>query len=406
MGIDIKRTIPIEHVGREGILKDENGKEIFDDSWLHPEVLNEEWEKSTNRNIKRLSKSVGLYIDLSKAMNTSKLVKKPVQVKGKDGKTFTRMQWVDPNTGQPSAQHNANQKAFIDEHVRQMSADDKYKHLEDHKLEWKHNDHPNILHKNKVEAVKQHLYDNPHLAGAEHLPKHENKSSEGTDRINEWVNGFAKNDREKLYNLMSKFGIAETDPKVADPDDKTHPIKHMRNMMQLKKYLTDNPHLMDDPDHQPNASSKPKPTSGSPTRAEKAGGSIDGVLKTLSRKELYSMMKQHGIAEVDPLEADPSDKVAPIKHMHNMVKLKKLVETNPHILNMDENFSTHAHEAERKEGMDEQQSRVQSVKDFMDSMSSDLKHSIADKYSDHPIMQNRIKSEHAHVDKMLSLIHI
>jgi hypothetical protein len=157
---------------------------------------------------------------------------------------------------------------------------------------------------------------------------------------------------------------------------------------------------MDDPDHQPNASSKPKPTSGSPTRAEKAGGSIDGVLKTLSRKELYSMMKQHGIAEVDPLEADPSDKVAPIKHMHNMVKLKKLVETNPHILNMDENFSTHAHEAERKEGMDEQQSRVQSVKDFMDSMSSDLKHSIADKYSDHPIMQNRIKSEHAHVDKM------
>lgn len=41
-----------------------------------------------------------LYIDLLKALDTAKLVKKQITVKGKNG-MFTRMQWVDPNTGQP-----------------------------------------------------------------------------------------------------------------------------------------------------------------------------------------------------------------------------------------------------------------------------------------------------------------
>jgi len=42
----------------------------------------------------------GLYVDLGKSMghlDFSKLVKKAVQVRGKDGKIFTRMQWVAPN---------------------------------------------------------------------------------------------------------------------------------------------------------------------------------------------------------------------------------------------------------------------------------------------------------------------
>jgi len=39
-----------------------------------------------------------LYIDLIKAeLNTAKLVKRAVQVRGKNGQVFTRMQWVDPN---------------------------------------------------------------------------------------------------------------------------------------------------------------------------------------------------------------------------------------------------------------------------------------------------------------------
>lgn len=34
---------------------------------------------------------------LKAVLNTAKLVRKPVQVKGKDGKTFTRMQWINPH---------------------------------------------------------------------------------------------------------------------------------------------------------------------------------------------------------------------------------------------------------------------------------------------------------------------
>jgi hypothetical protein len=411
--IQVIPTVTVTPKGREGLMKGEDGSTVHDDSWLHHEVLSDDYERNTNRAInmkyrtlkpeKDVDKSLGLYIDLGKSMghlNTSKLVKKPIQVHGKNGTTFTRMQWVDATTGQPVAEHNANQKAFIDQHVKQMSTDEKYKHLMDHKVEWKHNDHAAILHKNKVEAVKQHLYKNPHLAGAEHLPTHEDKNSEGTDRINEWSNNFAKNDREKLYQLMSKFGIADQDPKVANPDDKAHPIKHMHNMMKFKGYLKDNPHHMEDPDHQPSVSAKPKANSSTQTRAEKGGNTIEGVMKSMSRAELYSLMKQHGIAEADPLEVDPNDKVAPIKHMRNMQQLKKFVETSPHVLNLDENFSSHGHEAEQRAGMDDSQKHRQSVKDFLDSMSPELKHSVAKGYSDHPIMKNRIKSEHSHVDNM------
>ncbi|MNW28676.1 hypothetical protein D3C74_55070 [compost metagenome] len=66
-----------------------------------------------------------LYIDMSKALNTAELVKKPVQVKGKMGKTFTRMQWVSTDTGQPVAESG---HSFDDSHharVRHMSDDDK-----------------------------------------------------------------------------------------------------------------------------------------------------------------------------------------------------------------------------------------------------------------------------------------
>lgn len=39
-------------------------------------------------------------IDIAKGLDTSKLVKKPVQIRTKTGKVFTAMRWVDPNTGQ------------------------------------------------------------------------------------------------------------------------------------------------------------------------------------------------------------------------------------------------------------------------------------------------------------------
>jgi len=120
-----------------------------------------------------------LFIDLDKAMNTGKLVKRAVQVKGKNGKIFTRMQWVNPEEAKaPSIRPQSHedvpertQKEHIDEHVKNMSREDKYKHLQDHKVEWKRNEKSEAIdHKNAVMALKNHLYQNPHLAGAEHLP--------------------------------------------------------------------------------------------------------------------------------------------------------------------------------------------------------------------------------------------
>lgn len=56
---------------------------------------------------KQLAKSLNLplVLDLCKAtLNTSKLVRKRVPVKGKDGKVFYRMQWVDPNKDKQDSQ--------------------------------------------------------------------------------------------------------------------------------------------------------------------------------------------------------------------------------------------------------------------------------------------------------------
>lgn len=78
--IKAKRTVEKHHKSKEGLIM-RNGKIVPDDRWLHPEVMR---------------KSVPLIIDLSKAFNFAKLVKKPVQVRGKNGKVFTRMQWVSP----------------------------------------------------------------------------------------------------------------------------------------------------------------------------------------------------------------------------------------------------------------------------------------------------------------------
>ncbi|WP_206666509.1 hypothetical protein, partial [Xylella fastidiosa] len=87
------------------------GNPIKDDSWLHNDITNERQEKELNRKVNREYRTIkvekSLYIDLIKGsktgrrLNTSKLVKRPVQVKGKNGKVHTRMQWVDPSMDQP-----------------------------------------------------------------------------------------------------------------------------------------------------------------------------------------------------------------------------------------------------------------------------------------------------------------
>jgi hypothetical protein len=62
------------------------------------------------------------FIDLEKGkLNYGKLIRRAVQVRGKEGKVFTRMQWVDPETGQPvSKENNAQQSKVGDKSPKVM----------------------------------------------------------------------------------------------------------------------------------------------------------------------------------------------------------------------------------------------------------------------------------------------
>ncbi|MMZ43539.1 hypothetical protein D1872_50950 [compost metagenome] len=124
--IDAKRTVHNSHKGREGLLISKDGETIYDDSWLHPEVF-EEGTKSDTKEEPKVAKSVPLApvddlvvlldLDLAKAMlNRSKLVRKRVPVKGKGGKVFYRMQWVDPRVEVPGAESTGKNESTYSHH--------------------------------------------------------------------------------------------------------------------------------------------------------------------------------------------------------------------------------------------------------------------------------------------------
>lgn len=374
-----------------------------------------------------------LYIDLEKGrMNTAKLVKKPVQVRGKNGKIYTRMQWVDPRTGQPVSEAHSHveedqpqhrtQKEHIDHHVKKMSREDKYRHIEKHGIKWKPNAHPSIDHKNAVEALKQHLYKNPHLAGAEHLPEKADlgKNPDGTDNINDFASKYKKHP-ELLYKMMHHLGVIgdHTDPRTVpgkqstkDGGDGMGAIEHMRNLMAFKKHLKENPHHIDEMKNHPEFGAphdskqeakvetpeKPKTQS----KAQKGGNTIKGVLDSMSREEKYKLCKHLGIADTDPLlDASIDEKMRPIHHMRNMMALKKEVEKNPHLLNIDpDGGGLSTEEQERIKGLEGKEKSKHDADAFLKRASRDLKLRWAKDYADHEHMKSRIKSDTEHIDNM------
>jgi hypothetical protein len=441
MAKKLKRTVPYKASSKEGLFKGKG------DAWFHPEVFDEEYEHKTNKAIRRfsrnnrkvISKCMELYIDLEKGrLNTAKLVKRPVQVRGKDGKIYTRMQWVDPHSGEPVNNQRSlklenekeqpkfrSQKEYIDHYVKNLSRDEKYHLIDKHGIKWERNHHEAIDHKNAVMALKEHLYKNPHLVGVEHLPKEPDgsKTPEGTDRIDEWLKKY-KNHPELLYRMMHHAGVLDdpTDPRTVPewgPKDKggngTAPIRHMRNMMTFKKHLKENPHLMDLYDsHEefglPNTktgskSHKPEPKVKS--KAQEGGNTIHGILKNMSSEELYALMKRLGIADRDPRtvpEWGPKDKggngTAPIRHMRNMMALKKAIERDPSILNLDENGDLSEQEKERLASLSGKEKLSHDVDEFLKGVDRKLVLAWADTYDWHDHMKNRIKSDHEHIDNM------
>jgi GNAT superfamily N-acetyltransferase len=67
-----------------------------------------------------------LYIDLEKAMlNRGKLVRRAVQVHGRNGKMFTRMQWIDPTSGQPVMETHGGKHDHEKNMIENLSPGDK-----------------------------------------------------------------------------------------------------------------------------------------------------------------------------------------------------------------------------------------------------------------------------------------
>lgn len=363
-----------------------------------------------------------LYIDLQKA--SSGLVKKPVQVKGKDGKEFTRMQWVSADSGKPVEQKSPKQDStpvktqrhHIDEKIKKLSREEKYNLINKHGIEWKRHDHSAIDHKNAVVALKEHMYKNPHLMGAEHLPKdeknHAHNTASGKDKLTHFTNAYKKHP-ELLYSMMKHVGVIDkhdVDPRTvpgkqhtSKGGDGTGDIQHMRNMMALKKHLKENPHVMDElKQHKEFGKVHSKETTGKMNLAQKGGNAITGVLNQMSREEKYNWCRKLGIAKVDPLHDHNIDpKVAPIQHMRNMMALKKHIEKNPSDLNISAvTGDTHKDEVSRQNSLSSEEKRIHEIKQLLRQVPRETKLKWADELKDNPIMKDRTKSENEHVDNM------
>ena len=371
-----------------------------------------------------------LYIDLEKALNRGKLVQRRTMVRGANGKIHYRMQWVDPKTGQPVSDKHSNQevqpvktqKQHIDEHIKKMSKDEKYHHIEKHGLDWKRNDHPAIDHKNAMVALKEHMYKNPHLMGAEHLPKEGGNPIPGsTDDLNSFTDKYKKHP-ELMYKMMKHLGVIDdaTDPRTvdgeqakADGGNGMGAIKHMRNMMALKRHLKENGHVVDEMKNhpefgEPHGTSSAKVAEPKTTKpkaqniAQKGGNTVDGILKATPREDLYKIMKAQGIAEGDPA-LDPSieAKMRPIHHMRNMMALKKAIQGDPTILNVNpEVGGLSEDEQARIKDLKGKEKTQHEVDAFLKRASKELKLQWADNYADQEHMQKRIKSGTEHIDNM------
>lgn len=378
-----------------------------------------------------------LYLDLYKGddtpktgrrMDRGKLVKKPVQVRGKDGKVFTRMQWVDPRDEVPhqtkrKIEHHVHLEAptrpknerseFVDKYLKKMSKEAKQKMVKDYNLDYKHNDHPNILHKNMMVALKEHLYQNPHLIGGEHTSVDKTKTPDGTDKIQHWTTQWKK-DPKGLYDLMAHLGISDGDPRnnpewSKEGGDGSAPIRHMKNMMALKKMVQKDPSIMSKYSASGIDENPPEKTKESKkTVAEKGGNTIQGVLKNMSNDDKYKLVRKLGIDDGDPRNnpewaTGTGDGSAPIRHMKNMMALRKAIEKDPSILNMGTEVIKPKPKGSSPKTVAEPKSDKETVKNFLKDLSKDLKLQMAGDFEDHPLMKKRKRYEDDNIDYMFTM---
>jgi len=120
------------------------------------------------------------YIDLFKAIDMSKLVKKPVQVHGHNGHIFTRMQWVDPETGKPiSEEHHGEGPDPHEHHLKKLDPDNRIMiasrlSLSDRKWANSFANHVSGQENQSHEVITRHIRNNLHKVPVDRLRPHIN----------------------------------------------------------------------------------------------------------------------------------------------------------------------------------------------------------------------------------------
>ena len=196
------------------------------------------------KNIPKLSKS---------ELHKEKLIKKPVQVHGKDGKIFTRMQWVDPKTGKPvehdhvvdsAPPKNTGNKGkqtimvsdpeHFDNHIKKKYSKE---HLIDQArkqgIAWDEKEHPAMNWMRAAMAIKNHIKSG-NIFHVEHNEKDVdgNMESKGKSKVDKF-----------LLDLLEKHGSKEKLMEWARSKDigwKEHSdpaINWMRAAMSIKQKL-------------------------------------------------------------------------------------------------------------------------------------------------------------------------
>lgn len=457
------RTINHEEVGKEG-------KSPKGDSWLHPEINDVEHEAKMDRYFSRLRKSLKKSRRTEKLLkslggnrgklNTSKLVRKRVMVRGKDGKVFYRMQWVDPSTGKPADPHAKaednsnpkpkaykdsdeqlhvkhteykpvsandveleatrkvtknpqNRKEFVDSHVTyNMTREQKYEMLDKHGVEWKRNEHESIDHKNAMVSLKSFLFNNIHLIGGEHMPTETPEAEAGKMDWDKFWKQWMKH--PDLYGkLMSENGIAQQDPRIADKA--LGAIAHMGNVKKLKAHLLSKPDLLEKYyDHLPDSNEKKaqqkRDSKPSLSVSEKGNNNVEDILSQMSRQRVYELMKQYGIADSDPAD-NPAyaakdkggDGTAAIRHMRFKMALKAAIPKDSSKLNenveggLTEDAIKHIAESHTKATDDDKFNTT------FNDIPTEIKKQMVEDFEDHEIMDSVKHSDVEAINHMRKL---
>lgn len=375
-------------------------------------------------------------------LNTSKLIKKPIQVVGKNGQTFTRMQWVKPHEveepkdisvqEEPSTDTKIvgnepiediklteeaedpelfidnvqsrkkidpnTQSGFIETLLKKMSREDKYNMIDNFEIDWEENEHDNINHMNAMVALRNFMLENPEKFGAGHLPTDSTypKTPDQTDIINEFYDKIKK-DADLMYSLLKEVGIGTgQDPRVKG-DPKTN-IIHMKFIREFKKYLKEHPEFMEDERWNVSGDIKKPKKPTKQTKAEQGGNTIEGIMGTMSEEDKFAYIRFLGISDLDLTAVDPATRMELLK------KLKVHIIMNPGVLNIDPHTGGESStETTRKENLTPDEDTKEKVDEFFRTLLKSTKEMLIDEYEHLEVMKNRKRNANENIDYMNSV---